>query len=69
MDDGKKVFNDNGIQCPYCKNIHFDMEDYADHVSLWGSDGGIKRYECLFCDKIFEVSELVSRTWVSHGIQ
>lgn len=69
MDDDQEVVSDEGIPCPYCGNVHSDMEDYAEHVSFWGSDGGRKQYECLFCDKIFEVKEQVSRVWVSYGIE
>lgn len=57
--------NGEGIECPYCHEVHVDGEYLQGHVSYWGDDGDRKEFLCSTCDQTFSVSETVERSWES----
>ncbi len=59
---------DVGPECPYCRFVHSDTEDWQDIVFIWGTESGPVDYECSRCGLVFKLHESVSRTWESRPI-
>lgn len=53
---------DNGIECPHCRNIEPKM------IAKYGVRGGVQRYRCKACSKMFSSTTGTFLSWTKKSI-
>lgn len=59
----EKYEKDRKIFCPFCGEEHED--EYYECISLYGTKKELWEVECVNCEKIYYVEEIVDRTYKS----